>query len=70
MFFFLIFYLFEHVTCLIEFLPTYHTTNAMELVSYPISTVQVKGKAIPLQALTGLGGSRRLRIPDFKTVGT
>jgi hypothetical protein len=30
----------------------------------------VKGKTIPLQALTGPEGSRRLRLPDFKTVGT
>jgi hypothetical protein len=30
----------------------------------------VKGKAIPLHAWTGLEGSRRMRIPDFKTVGT
>jgi hypothetical protein len=30
----------------------------------------VKGKAIPLQAWTGPGGSRRLRLPDFKTIGT
>ena len=29
-----------------------------------------KGKAIPLQARTGLKGSRRLRLPDFKTIGT
>ena len=29
-----------------------------------------KGKAIPLQAWTGLEGSRRLRLPEFKTVGT
>ena len=29
-----------------------------------------KGKAIPLQARTGPDGSRRLRLPDFKTVGT
>jgi hypothetical protein len=29
-----------------------------------------KGKVIPLQALTGPGGSRRLRLPDFKTIGT
>jgi hypothetical protein len=28
------------------------------------------GKAIPLQALTGSEGSRRLRLPDFKTIGT
>jgi hypothetical protein len=26
--------------------------------------------AIPLQALTGPEGSRRLRLPDFKTIGT
>jgi len=29
-----------------------------------------KGKAIPLQAWTGPEGSRRLRLPDFKTTGT
>jgi hypothetical protein len=29
-----------------------------------------KGKAIPLQALTGPEGSRRLRIPDFKKIDT
>jgi hypothetical protein len=30
----------------------------------------VNHKAIPLQALTGLEGSRRLRLPDFKKIGT
>jgi len=29
-----------------------------------------KGNAIPLQAWTGPEGSRRLRPPDFKTIGT
>jgi hypothetical protein len=29
-----------------------------------------KGKAIPLQALTGPEGSSRLRLPDFKKIGT
>ena len=29
-----------------------------------------KGKAIPLQAWTDPEVSRRLRLPDFKTVGT
>jgi len=28
------------------------------------------GKAIPLHAWTGPEGSRRLRLPDFKTIGT
>jgi hypothetical protein len=32
--------------------------------------VTIKGKAIPLQALTGPEGSRKLRLPDFKTIGT
>jgi hypothetical protein len=27
-------------------------------------------KAIPLQAWTGPEGSRRLRLPDFKKIGT
>jgi hypothetical protein len=29
-----------------------------------------KGKAIPLQTLTGPEGSRSLSVPDFKTIGT
>jgi hypothetical protein len=29
-----------------------------------------KGKAIPLQALTGPEGSRRFRLSDFKTIST
>jgi hypothetical protein len=29
-----------------------------------------KGKAIPLQAWRGPEGSRRLRLPDFKTIDT
>jgi hypothetical protein len=29
-----------------------------------------KGKAVPLQALTGLESSRGLRLPAFKTIGT
>jgi len=29
-----------------------------------------KGKAIPLQTWTGPKGSRRLRLPDFKTIST
>jgi hypothetical protein len=32
--------------------------------------IDVKGKAIPLQAWTGPEGSRRLRLPDFKIIGT
>jgi hypothetical protein len=32
--------------------------------------VYKKDKAIPLQAWTGPEGSRRVRFPDFKTVGT
>jgi hypothetical protein len=32
--------------------------------------VLVKGKANPLHALRGPEGSRRLRLPDFKTIGT
>jgi hypothetical protein len=34
------------------------------------TNVRQKGKAIPLQTLTGPGGYRRLRLPDLKTIGT
>jgi hypothetical protein len=37
---------------------------------YHFMFTKVKGKAIPLQASTGPEGSRRLRLPDFKTIGT
>jgi hypothetical protein len=32
--------------------------------------LKVKDKAIPLKALTSPEDSRRLRLPDFKTIGT
>jgi len=37
---------------------------------FMFSSGKGKGKAIPLQAWTDPAGSRRLRLPDFKTVGT
>jgi hypothetical protein len=40
------------------------------LEEYAASIVRVEDEAIPLQALTGRKGSRRLRLPDFKTIGT
>jgi len=36
---------------------------------WPVQQTQSK-KAIPVQATSGPKGSRRLRLPDFKTVGT
>jgi hypothetical protein len=35
-----------------------------------LQPVGKKSKAIPLQALTGPEGSRWLRLPDFKKIGT
>ena len=32
-------------------------------------SIKVKGKAIPLQARRGPDGPRRLRLPNFKTIG-
>jgi len=32
--------------------------------------IKVKGRATPLQAWTGPEGSKRLRLPDFMTIGT
>ena len=52
---------------LLTFLKT-HTFDGPKYVS--LSVTDVKGKAIPLQASTGPEGSRRLRLPDFMTVGT
>jgi hypothetical protein len=38
--------------------------------NYALYMYLVNGKAIPLQAWTGPEGSRTLRLPDFKTIGT
>jgi hypothetical protein len=38
--------------------------------SYLFTYNKGKGKAVPLQAWTGPEGSRKLRLPDFKTIGT
>jgi hypothetical protein len=35
-----------------------------------VARIMNSKKEIPLQAWTGPEGSRRLRLPDFKTVGT
>jgi len=35
-----------------------------------LTSPKSKGRAILLQACTDLGDSRRLRLPDFQTVGT
>ena len=35
-----------------------------------LRTIKGKGKPIPLQAWTGPEGSRRLKFPDFKIIGT
>jgi hypothetical protein len=38
--------------------------------NFLVHIVRKKVKAIPIQAWTGPEGSRRLRLPDFKTIGT
>jgi hypothetical protein len=40
------------------------------VVGLIVFSKKLSGKAIPLQAWTGPEGSRRLRLPDFKTIGT
>jgi len=44
--------------------------NILIVLSFQYLEIKGKGKAIPLQAWTGPEGSRRCRLPDFKTVGT
>jgi hypothetical protein len=39
------------------------------MIEYMLKNYTVKGKAIPLQSWRGPEGSRRVRLPDFKTVG-
>jgi len=42
----------------------------LEKINGEINLLKTKDKAIPLQAWTGPEGSRRLRLPDFQTIGT
>ena len=51
-------------TVYIIYTHTYFSLNSI------IYSSDKKDKAIPLQAWTGPEGSRRLRLPYFKTVGT
>jgi hypothetical protein len=44
--------------------------NELEHIKFYWHRYKGKGKAIPIQAWTGSEGSRRLRLPDFKTIGT
>ena len=41
-----------------------------EIRKLQFSIILVKGKAIPLKAWTGHEDSRKLRLPDFKTIDT
>jgi len=36
-------------------------------ISFHVFSLMVKGKAVPLQARSGLDSSRKLRFPDFMT---
>jgi hypothetical protein len=50
---------------LLKYVVVTYITHSHALLPYTC-----KGKAIPLQALAGPEGSRRLRFPDIKTIGT
>jgi len=56
------------------FVSTWDVLNVLAYMRHPTMKItnkmHYKSKAIPLQAWTGLEGSRRLRLPDFKTIGT
>jgi hypothetical protein len=45
------------------------TTQKMICCIQLVMLYSKKGRAIPLQAWTDPEGSRRLRLPDFKTLG-
>jgi hypothetical protein len=53
----------------ISLVPTTHTILPTSCCLGKLH-IHIKGKAIPLQALTGPEGSRRFRLADFKTIGT
>jgi hypothetical protein len=47
-----------------------NTESLINLKRINVSKGKGKSKAIPLQAWTGPEGSRRLRLPNLKTIGT
>ena len=47
-----------------------HTHTLTHTHTHTYIYIYMKGKAIPLQIWTGPEGSKRLRLPDFKTIGT
>ena len=51
---------------------TWHTvlSEVDTLVPKLVADTSLKCKAIPLQIWTGPEDSRRLRLPDFKAIGT
>ena len=57
-----------HFICFLLF--SLFNFKSRSFISSPKGKGKGKGKAIPLQAWTGPEGSRRLRLPDFKTIGT
>jgi hypothetical protein len=64
----------EHEIFLCRVVPSYprvirSKTDCGYVKARKISKAIAK-RAIPLQALTGPKGSRRLTLPDFKTIGT
>ena len=49
---------------------TYHGHTVLLEDGTHVADTSLKDKALPLQAWTGPEDSRRLRIPDFKTIST
>ena len=58
----------ERVTSQIEKKKGENFKMKVNEVGFNCQSSMVKGKAIPLQTWTGPEGSRRLRLPDFKTI--
>ena len=60
------------LVCTVNFEKSHSSFALQQEISYLQAKVCLKGKgkAIPLQAWTGPEGSRRLRLPDFKAIGT
>jgi len=45
-------------------------TKNLSFITVAHRPIILKGKAVPLQAWTGPEDSTKLRLPDFKTMGT
>ena len=68
--FYIYFHISSHYEAFVNNLHVFLPNEYLKIVSKIPSIKHLKDKVIPLQAWTSPEGSRRLRLPNFKRIGT